>query len=67
MTENEWGIVMRNNNLLSGQFLQKGPVEKIIKVPGHEDITRPGIGVSNVEKAYYSGIYLRPHGNCVSC
>jgi hypothetical protein len=62
MTEKEWGIVMRNNNLLSGQFLQKGPVQKIIKVPGQKDITRPGIEVTKVDKAYYSGIYLRSHG-----
>ncbi|WVO18228.1 hypothetical protein L204_105936 [Cryptococcus depauperatus] len=60
MTEKEWGIVMRNNNLLSGQFLEKGPVEKIIKVPGHEDITRPGIDVTNVERAYYSAFALKP-------
>lgn len=59
MTEKEWGIVMRNNNLLSGQFLQTGSVEKIIKVPGHEAITRPGIDVTNVEKSYYPGtIYM---------
>ncbi|KAK1145638.1 hypothetical protein N8T08_004197 [Aspergillus melleus] len=60
MTEKEWGIVMRNNSLLSGQFLQKGPVKKIIKVPGHDDITRPGIEVTNVEKAYYSAFALKP-------
>ncbi|WVN89333.1 uncharacterized protein L203_104555 [Cryptococcus depauperatus CBS 7841] len=60
MTEKEWGIVMRNNNLLSGQFLEKGPVEKVIKVPGHGDITRPGIDVTNVERAYYSAFALKP-------
>ncbi|KAJ5726646.1 uncharacterized protein N7483_008003 [Penicillium malachiteum] len=60
MTEKEWGIVMRNNNLLSGQFLQKGPVEQIIKVPGQKDITRPGIDVVNVERAYYSAFALKP-------
>jgi hypothetical protein len=62
MTEKEWGIVMRNNNLLSGQFLEQGPVEKIIKVPGHEDIKRPGIDVTNVKRTYYSGIFLRSYG-----
>jgi len=66
MTEKEWGIVMRNNNLLSGQFLEKGPVEKIIKVPGQEDIKWPGIDVTNVERAYYSGIYLRYYRNMFS-
>lgn len=56
MTEKEWGIVMRNNNILSGQFLKRGPVEKTVNVPGEKDIKRPGIGIINVEKAYYSGI-----------
>lgn len=53
---------MRNNNLLSGQFLETGPVEKIIKVPGQKDIIRPGIDVTNVEKSYYSGIYMVSYG-----
>jgi hypothetical protein len=61
MTEKEWGIVMRNNNLFSGQVLQKGPVEKIIKVPGQKDIKRPAIEIVNVEKSYYSGIFMESY------
>ncbi|KAI9375559.1 hypothetical protein BJX61DRAFT_549261 [Aspergillus egyptiacus] len=60
MTEKEWGIVMRNNNLLSGQSLQRGEVEKVIKVPGHPDIKRPGIAITNVERSYYSAFALKP-------
>ncbi|KAJ6060892.1 hypothetical protein N7444_002746 [Penicillium canescens] len=44
----------------TGRYVPTGPVEKIIKVPGHEDITRPGIDVTNVERAYYSAFALKP-------
>ncbi|KAJ6032496.1 hypothetical protein N7540_003228 [Penicillium herquei] len=60
MTEKDWGVVMRNNNLLSGQILEKGPVDEIIKVPGQKDIVRPGIDVLNVERTYYSAFALKP-------
>ncbi|XHF98121.1 hypothetical protein AWENTII_001692 [Aspergillus wentii] len=60
MTEKEWGTVMRENNLLSGQTLLTGPVQKVIKVLDHPEITKPRNEVVDVKRSYYSAFALKP-------
>ncbi|KAJ5115002.1 hypothetical protein NUU61_000761 [Penicillium alfredii] len=60
MTEKEWGIVMRTNKLLCGQYLRTGPVDKVVKVQGHPDIKRPSMDVVDVKRSYYSAFALKP-------